>query len=56
MGIIIGVILAAIVGYICYLIALAVPFLAAFATIIGLAVFLLVLFGGYSSNWTIPRR
>lgn len=56
MNIIIAVVLAAIIAYVCYLIALAVPFLAAYATIVGLVVFLLALFGGYSSGWNFPRR
>lgn len=56
MNIIVAVVIAAIVAYVCYLIALAVPFLAGFATIIGLVVFLLALFGGYSNGWQFPRR
>lgn len=56
MGILITVILAAIVAYVAYLIALALPFLAGFATVVGLVVFLLVVFGGYRSDWTFPTR
>ena len=56
MGLIITVIVAAIVGWIVYLIMGLVPFLAQFASIGGLIAFLLVIFGGYSNNWNIPRR
>lgn len=56
MGIIITVIVAAIVGYVVYLIMGLVSFLATFAGVGGLIAFLLVVFGGYSNNWTLPRR
>lgn len=56
MNLIVTVILAVIVGYVCYLIALVVPFLAPFANLVGLVAFLLCIFGGYSNNWNSPSR
>lgn len=56
MNILATVVIAAIVAYVSYLIALALPFLASFATIIGLVIFLLVLGGGYSAGWNFPSR
>lgn len=56
MNILVTFIVAVVVGVVCYMIAQLVPFLSAYAGIVGLVVFLLVLFGGYSSNWQLPRR
>lgn len=56
MNILITIILAAVVAYVAYLIALALPFLAGFATIVGLVVFLLIVLGGYHNSWTFPAR
>lgn len=56
MNILLTVLVAAIVAYVCYLIALAIPFLAGFAAIVGLVVFLLVVFGGYNAGWGFPTR
>ena len=56
MNIVVSVIFGAIAGYVVYLILGLVPFLAPFATVGGLISFLLIVLGGYSSGWNLPRR
>lgn len=55
MNLLLTFIIAVIVGLIGYYVSLAVPFLASFAALVGLILFLLVLVGGYG-GWTFPRR
>lgn len=56
MNIVITFIIGALGAWLCYMVALAFPFLAPYATVLALLVFLLILAGGYYNNWTIPRR
>lgn len=55
MNILFTFILAVVIGYIAYLISTLVVFLAGFAAIVGLVVFVLVLLGGYNRSWIGPR-